>query len=106
MIPLGGDQLARGNVEAELSELTRLSAKLAAIVDSERESDGGDPYPERQAFAATCRKLGIKLCLTGRRALENYFSDSVVKHVLARAFLPSFHRGNRRRYSPKLGCLR
>lgn len=81
ILPLGGDQLAKGNMEAELGELTRITPNVAALVDSEREGEGTLPAKRRQEFEASCKKLGFRVCLTKLRAIENYFTDAAVKSV-------------------------
>jgi len=86
IIPLGGDQLARGGIEAELSELKRLSNNISALVDSERVSEKGEPKPERKAFAGACEGLGIDVCVTQRRAIESYFSDRAIKTALGDSY--------------------
>ena len=82
LIPLGGDQLAKGNVELELNELTRLTKNIAALVDSEREKESAPPIKARREFEKTCKKLNINVCITERRAIENYFSDQAIKAQL------------------------
>ena len=79
ILPLGGDQLAKGGVEAELAEFTRLSENVAALVDSERQKKDAKASKIRLAFEAVCKKLSIDICLTERRAIENYFTDSAIK---------------------------
>ena len=86
ILPLGGDALASGDREMELMELTRLSSNIVAIVDSERKSESDPPLKARQDFAATCDKIGIDVCITERRAIENYFSDNAVKECLGKSF--------------------
>ena len=86
ILPLGGDQLAKGNVEVELGEMKRLSGRIAALVDSERESAEARPVSQREAFAKTCKKLGFDVCVTERRAIENYFSDRGIKAALGDSF--------------------
>ena len=81
VIPLGGDQLARGGVENELGELKRLSSNIAALVDSEREAAGGPAKKERIAFQKTCEKLKFKVLVTERISIENYLTDAAVKSV-------------------------
>ena len=81
IVPLGGDQLARGGVEAELGELKRLSTNIFALVDSERPGENAAPQPNRLAFAEVCRRLGFRVCVTKRRAIENYFSDRALKQT-------------------------
>src|SRR5207249_2627411 len=48
VIPLGGTQLIRGGVQAELAELKRLSQAVAVLIDSERQQAGATLAPERQ----------------------------------------------------------
>lgn len=81
VIPLGGDQLAKGGVEHELGELSRLTApeNIAALVDSERLSAESPPIEPRLRFEETCKKLKYHVLLTERRAIENYFVDRAVK---------------------------
>jgi len=81
VLPLGGDQLARGGVELELAELTRLSKNIFVLVDSERDTATAPAIPKRQAFESVCKKLGFDICVTERRAIENYLSDRAVKAV-------------------------
>ena len=81
VLPLGGDQLARGGVELELAELTRLSKNIFVLVDSERDTATSPPIPKRRAFESVCKKLGFDICVTERRAIENYLSDRAVKAV-------------------------
>jgi len=79
VIPLGGDQLAKGGMELELEELRRITSKIAVLVDSERGSEGGPALKARTEFEASCQKLGIKICLTQRKAIENYFSEGAIQ---------------------------
>lgn len=82
IVPLGGDQLARGGVEQELSEFMRISKKVFALVDSEKESPDGEIKKQRMQFLESCKRLGIDCVVTERRALENYFSERAVKNAL------------------------
>lgn len=86
IIPLGGDQLARSCVEPELAELKRLTNNISALVDSERTSPECEPKRERREFQKVCERLGIELCITERRALENYFSDNAVKLAIGQNY--------------------
>jgi predicted ATPase len=79
VLPLGGDQLAKGGVEQELAEIKRLTSNISALVDSERTAEGANAAKQRDAFAVTCSKLGFDVLLTNRRAIENYFSDEALK---------------------------
>lgn len=79
LLPLGGGQLIRRGVQQELSELGRLSRNVSVLIDSERESADQPLSEERERFAIDCRDLGFKVCVTKRRATENYFTDRAVK---------------------------
>ncbi|MBU9643612.1 AAA family ATPase [Burkholderia gladioli] len=86
VLPLGGNSLARGGVEHELAELKRVAEDISAVVDSEREVEGGSPDPARVGFEAICRNLGFRVLLTERRATENYFDDAAVKAALGSSY--------------------
>jgi energy-coupling factor transporter ATP-binding protein EcfA2 len=86
ILPLGGDQLASGGRDAELSELTRLSSNIFALVDSERTKAGEQPAVRRLQFGEACRRIGIDVCVTEYRAIENYFPDRAVKAALGGSF--------------------
>jgi hypothetical protein len=86
ILPLGGDQLAVGDREAELNELTRLSNEIFALIDSERHDPDAPPSQRRLKFLDVCQRLKIDACLTERRAIENYFPDHAVKAALGTSF--------------------
>lgn len=91
VIPLGGNQLARGDVEHELSELKRISEKVFALVDSERPAEDQPPIEPRLAFKRSCDNVDIPVLLTDKRATENYLSERAIKEVFGqdqRAFGP------------------
>ena len=79
LLPLGGSQMINGGIEGELSELKRLSKNIAAIIDSEKQSENSALSESRRAFSAVCEKLDIRLCVTNLRAFENYLSDKAIK---------------------------
>ena len=84
VIPLGGDQLARGGVEQELDELSRITApkNIVALVDSERPSADSPPIEPRLRFEATCKKLKFHVLLTHLRSIENYLVDRAIKEEM------------------------
>ena len=63
-----------------------MSENIYAIVDSEITVAGSPAEGGRTAFVETCNKLGIRVCLTERRAFENYFTDRAVKAAFGEAF--------------------
>lgn len=79
IIPLGGDQLAKGGTEKELAEFRRLSDSVYALVDSEKTAEDSEPIQQRKDFKHICDKLGYTCLLTHRRAIENYFPDYAIK---------------------------
>lgn len=86
ILPLGGNQLAKGGVEEELAEFTRLSDNIYALVDSEKPLEGAEAKQERRAFKKTGEALGFKVHLTEFRATENYFTDRAVKEEKTESF--------------------
>lgn len=86
ILPLGGDQLVTGSREMELQELKRLSQNIAALVDSERPDLGSPPAERRRDFEDVCKRVGFDVCLTERRAIENYFPDYAIKAAFGASF--------------------
>ena len=85
ILPLGGSSLTRENSDHELAEVVRIAGgadKVFAIIDSERQTKGASLDNAHQAFDVTCKKLGITLLITERRATENYFRDAAIKNSL------------------------
>jgi energy-coupling factor transporter ATP-binding protein EcfA2 len=79
LIPLGGDTLINANSEAELMELTRISNRVCAVIDSERTAAGQPLSANRQGFVQSCQNAHINCKVLERRALENYLSDNAIK---------------------------
>ena len=72
IVPLGGSDLINGSREEELAELTRMSTKIFAVIDSERKTADEALSPSREAFRGVCAKLKIDCHALERRATENY----------------------------------
>ena len=70
----------------ELEELLRISPRLAAIIDSEREAAGAPLRKDRAGFLELCAAKHIPSMSLSLRAIENYFSDAVVKTVFGSAY--------------------
>jgi hypothetical protein len=103
VIPLGGAQLIRGSVQAELAELKRLSQAVAVLIDSERQQAGAALAPERQAFVTDCQALGFAVHVTDRRAFENYFPEQAVRQVKGTNFHALGPYDELRRLNPAWG---
>jgi ABC-type cobalamin/Fe3+-siderophores transport system ATPase subunit len=86
MIPLGGSSMINGAREDELRELKRITAKIFALIDSERVAASTDMAADRAAFQKICESVGIDCLATERRSLENYFPDKDIKKVLGQTF--------------------
>jgi ABC-type cobalamin/Fe3+-siderophores transport system ATPase subunit len=81
LIPMGGNELINANSEAELAELTRISSKISAIIDSER-SNANDPLSaNRQRFAEACGRAKISCKVLDRRAVEQYLPERAIRKV-------------------------
>jgi ABC-type cobalamin/Fe3+-siderophores transport system ATPase subunit len=81
IMPLGGSSMINEHTASALTEITRLSPEISALIDSERTSMGASLAPDREAFKTNCASAGINCHVLDRRAIENYFPDDVVKKV-------------------------
>lgn len=81
LLPLGGSQLINSSCEQQLSELTRITKNICAVIDSERNDAIAQLGKERTAFQEICQRLGIRCHVLERRATENYLSDSAIKQI-------------------------
>jgi hypothetical protein len=65
----------------QLAELTRISRKVYALIDSERSQSGEALPPDRQGFAEACSKLKIPCLVLERRAIENYLPERPIRAI-------------------------
>ena len=86
LLPLGGDTMINGKVEQELTEVLRLGNKVSIVIDSERSQASAALGKSRQAFVEICNKLGIRCCVTVRRATENYLTEQAIAASVGPAF--------------------
>jgi hypothetical protein len=70
----------------ELEEILRISTAIAAIIDSEKVSESAPLNQDRQDFLSLCAGKGLECRVLNRRAIENYFPDSVVKRVFGGSY--------------------
>lgn len=86
LLQLGGSSMINGNYEQELRDVFRISSKVYALIDSERDSQSAVLHRDRQQFVDVCSKLGIQCTVLERRATENYLTDQAVKAALGPGF--------------------
>ena len=86
LLPLGGGSLINRTGARQLDEIRRLSPRIFAVIDSERNSKDGVVENVRLDFQASCASLEIPCHILDRRALENYFSQKAVETALGSAF--------------------
>lgn len=79
-LPLAGSSLINGEegTRAQLLEILRITTRVHAVIDSERDSAGASLSADRAAFVALCDELKIDCHVLDRRALENYFSQEAI----------------------------
>jgi hypothetical protein len=81
-LSLGGSVMITGNREVELSEVLRIAADVSVLIDSERDHAGGPLPGARRAFVDICLRLGMRVHVLERRAIENYFSENAIRAQL------------------------
>jgi len=79
LLSLGGSEMINGGREAELAEILRITPEVAVLIDSDRNAADSALAPSRQAFVEVCRRLGMKVHVLERRAVENYFPESAIR---------------------------
>lgn len=86
VLPIGGRDLIRPDIDLELREVLRIAGEATALIDSERAVEGAPLAKEIQGFADACAKVGIRCKVLDRRAIENYFPNSAVKAALGERY--------------------
>ncbi|MCH7999656.1 MAG: AAA family ATPase, partial [Chloroflexi bacterium] len=81
LLPLGGSQLINKSAEAQLHEIKRISGKVAALIDSEREAPDAKLARRIEGFMEASKNAGVRCHVLERRAIENYFTDAAVRRV-------------------------
>ena len=79
LIHLGGSATINAASETQLSEITRVSRRVCALVDSERSRAGEALSADRKGFAEACSKLNISCTILERRSIENYLSEQAIR---------------------------
>lgn len=75
LLPLGGRSLINGGSTTQLAEIGRICPNIAAIIDSEKPSEGSPIEASRIDFKTNCESLQFRCHLTERRATEHYFTQ-------------------------------
>jgi ABC-type cobalamin/Fe3+-siderophores transport system ATPase subunit len=78
IVPLGGGSLINGTRGSEIEELKRITPRIAAVIDSERDGEGSPLEKSREQFAKLCEGAGIICHILKRRAIENYLSNEAI----------------------------
>lgn len=73
--------MIRDSITFEMQELKRISDKIFAVIDSEKNCGSAILEKGRLQFASICKEIGVNCHVLERRATENYFSDQAVKAV-------------------------
>jgi ABC-type cobalamin/Fe3+-siderophores transport system ATPase subunit len=81
LLHLGGSSTINAGCAAQLEEITRISPKVRALIDSERTQAGEALAADRQSFVEVCSKLNIRSHVLERRAIENYLPEHAIKAV-------------------------
>jgi ABC-type Mn2+/Zn2+ transport system ATPase subunit len=81
LLPLGGSSMINAGSEMQLTEITRISNRVYALIDSERDQAGNALASDRRRFKEVCSKLGIECTVLERRAMENYFPERAIRLV-------------------------
>jgi ABC-type ATPase involved in cell division len=84
--PLNGSSGILPSAVEQLQDLKRLTPKVYAIIDSEKEHESQPLGDQRAAFVSACEKVQIKVKVLNRRATENYFPTHAVQEVLGTGF--------------------
>lgn len=79
LLQLGGASMINGGCAAQLTEVTRISQRVYAMVDSERSQAAAPLATDRKGFAEVCEHLKIPCCVLERRAIENYFPEHAIR---------------------------
>jgi ABC-type cobalamin/Fe3+-siderophores transport system ATPase subunit len=79
IIHMGGSSSINANSAHELSELKRITANVAVLIDSERTFEDEKLAATRDAFVRDCLVLGFDVHVTERRATENYLTERAIR---------------------------
>lgn len=91
LIPLGGSSGIRSESVQQLSEFSRIindTSKIRGFIDSEKSSTDTPLAEGRSKFVDECKKLGITVHVSERRATENYFELNGISKALGNGFQP------------------
>ncbi len=81
ILVLGGSTMINGRNGALLAELTRFGVEICCWIDSEKKSSSSSLEEDRKRFEEECTKLRIKIGISERRAIENYFPEYAIRAV-------------------------
>jgi ABC-type multidrug transport system ATPase subunit len=79
VLPLGGKTMIKSDSAVQLAEVRRICSDVAAVIDSEKESELACDEVPRLNFQANCRSLSIECHITQRRATDNYLTQRALQ---------------------------
>jgi len=79
LLPLGGSSMINAGSEMQLAEITRISPRVYALIDSERTHPGEALATDRQSFVDACSRLKVPCHALERRATENYLPEHAIR---------------------------
>lgn len=82
VLPLGGSEFIRSDGVEAIKQVLQVHPKVAVVIDSERANAGDSVEGKREKFALECAAVGIACLVTGRRAFENYFTQSAISNAV------------------------
>ena len=84
--------MINGDAAGPLSEIKRLSERVFAVIDSDRDAPGANPPSSIRAFEAACQSLAIPVLIYERRTIENYLTGPAVQQIQGMAPLGPYER--------------
>ncbi len=84
ILSLGGSSLINSKTMQEVGEIKRLGHKVKFFcwIDSEKNFAEDKVARERLEFAKICKQLNIKIKISERKCMENYFSLKAIQDIL------------------------
>lgn len=88
VMQLGGSSLINAKIAPHIAELTRLidPSKIHIFFDSEKKCAEEELAADRASFISECKKAGVNIRVSDRRATENYFDNKGILAALGEGY--------------------